>query len=219
MKKILSLCLAAMGLFVGTCYGADMNQGTMQPAGSQNAQQKWDSSQDSNSNMMQNPSAYNDSQGSYGQGQGSYGSGAYAQGSYDQGTGSYGDNSNGYSGQEQGYYNQEVCCGQPFEHACGDTYQLYCTYKPCYYNEWRTVCEPQCYQKKCCKYVAKEYDKCCVKYVPQYYTQKCCKYEPEYFYTTETREVSRKVCDRKCKYVPQYYYKHICSKAPEACCQ
>lgn len=214
MKKILSLCLAAMGLFVGTCYGAEMNQGTMQPAGSQNAQQQWDSNQDSS---MQNPSelAYNDGRGYY-DGRYNDGRGSYdGQGSYAAGQGSY----SAEAGQEHGYNGQEVCCGQPFEHPCGDTYQLYCSYKPCYYNEWRTVCEPQCYQKKCCKYVAKEYDKCCVKYVPQYYTQKCCKYEPSYYYENCTREVSRKVCDRKCKWVPQYYYKHICNKAPEACCQ
>ncbi len=124
------------------------------------------------------------------------------------------------NGDHQDYSNQEFCCGEPQEHQCGDVYCLYCKYEPCYYNEWRTVSEPKCYEKKCCRYVAKEYEKTCVKYVPQYYTQTCCRYEPEYFTTTEVRNCSRKVCDRKCKWVPKYYYKHICNPNPcEPVCQ
>lgn len=121
-----------------------------------------------------------------------------------------------WDGGSDGYTNQELCCGEPQEHPCGQSYQLYCKYTPCYYNEWRTVCEPQCYQKKCCRYVPETYEKCCVKYVPQYYTQQCCRYVPQYYCTTETREVQRKVCDRKCKYVPKYFYKLVCT--PQADC-
>lgn len=115
------------------------------------------------------------------------------------------------------YSNKEFCCGEPEEHPCGDSYCLYCKYEPCYYNEWQTVCEPKCYEKKCCRYVAKEYEKTCVKYVPQYYTQTCCRYEPEYFTTTEVRNCSRKVCQKKCKWVPKYYYKRVCNENPVVC--
>lgn len=158
MKKLLTLCLAAMGLLVASPGQADNTTNAVQ--------QQWSGQQD-------------------------------------------GQQHDGHQ-----YAGQEFCCGDVQEHPCGDSYCLYCKYEPCYYNEWHTVCEPQCYQKKCCRYVPKQYEKCCVKYVPQYYNQTCCRYEPEYFYTTETRNVSRKVCEKKCKYVPKYYYKHICSPAP-----
>lgn len=104
------------------------------------------------------------------------------------------------------------CCAPCPDQPCGESYQLYCHYEPCYYNEWHTVCEPKVVRKKCCRYVPKQYEKCCVKYVPQYYTQTCCRYEPEYYYVDETKNVTRKVCQQKCKYVPKYYYKHVCDK-------
>lgn len=107
----------------------------------------------------------------------------------------------------------QACC--PQDQACGDSYQLYCHYEPCYYNEWHTVCCPKVCKKKCCRYVPKYYEKCCVKYVPQYYTQTCCRYEPEYYYVDETQNEYKKVCEQKCRYVPKYYYKHCCE--PAAC--
>lgn len=144
--------------------------------------------------------------------------GAYAQ--YDSaGQDSYNNSYNNayqyqqYQGHDQRYYGQEQRCGEAFEQSAGVCYCLYCRYEPSYYNEWRTVCEPQVFTKKCCRYVPKEYEKCCVKYVPQYYTQTCCRYEPEYFCVSETRDVPRKVCEQKVTYVPRYYYKQVCSPA------
>lgn len=136
--------------------------------------------------------------------------GVYAQ--YDSSGQDYSQNSNYNSNyQDQQHYSQEHCCGEPQEQPCGTAYCLYCKYEPSYYNEWRTICEPKVFTKKCCRYVPKEYEKCCVKYVPQYYTQTCCRYEPEYFDVSETRDVPRKICEQKVTYVPRYYYKQVCN--------
>lgn len=115
----------------------------------------------------------------------------------------------------------DACCTPPAEHACGDSYQLYCKYEPCYYNEYRTVCDEKCVPKQCCRYVNKPYQKTCCKMVPQYYTVSCDRQCPEYYTVNETVKCYRKVCDRKCKWVPKYYYKHECGTATPAqgCCK
>ncbi len=187
MKKLLSLVLVSFGLLFSASITGDSSH-----------YQQWnDDNYAGEGYQEENPYL---TEGCYGYGEKQYDS-------YDGVTGNYPNSSD-----QQDYSNQEFCCGEPQEHPCGDTFQLYCKYEPCFFNEWKTITEPKCYEKKCCRYVAKEYEKICVKYVPQYYTQTCCRYEPEYFTTTEVRNCSRKVCERKCKWVPKYYYKHVCQQ-------
>ncbi len=118
------------------------------------------------------------------------------------------------SGQDLGCCQPQQDLCQPPERQCGDAYVKYCKYTPCYYNEYRTVCDQKCTQKQCCRYVNKPYEKTCCKYVPQYYTQTCNRLCPEYYTVNDTVNCYRKVCDKKVKWVPQYYYKNVCG--PEA---
>ncbi len=116
--------------------------------------------------------------------------------------------------------NADPCCPQPKvecppDQPCPDTYQLYCHYEPCYYDDYRCVEEPQYYNKKCCRMVPKYYEVCKCKYVPQYYTETCCKEEPEYYDVCECKTCKKWVCDKKCKWVPKYYYKHECAPQPQ----
>ena len=147
----------------------------------------------------------------------------------------------GYRYTGQGLQDSDPCCDQePADQACGDSYSLFCHYRPCNYYTTECVYVPRYEYLKCCRYVPQYYNETRCRKVPQYYKvmkQKivqepycimrcslveqyntetcCCETVPMYYPETCYRDVPQYYEETCCREVPQYYEETCCRHVPQ----
>ena len=128
-------------------------------------------------------------------------------GSFQNATGAYDNNPAQGLDPYNPYYDMPV---RPDEQ-CGDSYSLYCHYRPCYF--YTTSCEyvPEYCYEQCCRYVEEKYSEERCRMVPQYYNEVKCRMVPKY--CIEPRyEYFECYNEELCCYetIPQYYENEYC---------